>query len=735
MNYFLKKALVGVLVGLFVFQPIIFNRVVWANDEPNPTWGISEQEKTPWQEIQEKCGNGGWKGRAALCLAGYASAAALMASQGTTDLVEKAVETFEKITNLSLEGIFSRLLEIIGDILGFIVTQEIVIVAFLLSPDTFQYATSPAVQAGFYVSLQIANGLLAIGLVVLANRFILGIESYGDLKNLTKYVATALLINFSLVFASYAVGIANFLTIGFLNFATLPETGAAGGAGVDYATRLIATMDQFSEVFSGLAADYGDASQSLAGNLSVLLVVILLSVFLVMILAAMIVSLLARVVALWVLMMTVPLAIASDTVFGGLNIPGISGKLGGLFNKWTNDFVKWIAFGPIMAGVIWFTFLILGNMNDFYAAQPEAEVGVVMNMLGRTLGVIAALIILYKGYKFAHESSAWAPGFVDKAVAGAGKWAGQTGLKYPGKVIGQGATRFGKWAADSKAGRSIQRAFANVPGLSAVSHGLSNLSAKGDELVKQKAQKQISLYQRMHDRARTESEKEAIINKAKDAMLTSGMKGLRPDEFGAMFSFLAKNDKKALAQVIEQKVSSSKDPEKAIGDLIAMGKSYGAEISADDVYKINPMLLKEEKEIAKFVSGMSSEEISKLKTETLKEALSMVSKQGMALSAGKMKDLMRRTADDTEKSAAMLDYVSQAAADSQAMAEYLGKDGETLWVLEQQVRELTKRASQERTKDREKAKTYIEQAKKARGLHEQVRTAAAEKKKKAKETK
>jgi hypothetical protein len=726
MKSFYKNLFIVFLAGFLILQPIFF------------VYSQTEDPVDPVLKYQQDCGLSGWIANGDECLKqtfgivgrGILSGVRTVFGLGS-GMAQRATDLLEKVTDLSIEGIFGAIFSHLGMVLGVIVSFEIAIVSVLLSPDIFQYATAPAVQVGFYTSLQIANGLLAIGLVILANRFILGQESYNDLRNLMKYIIIALVINFSLLFCSYAVGISNFLTISFLNYATLPEIGDAG-IGIVQGTssiRMLAIMKQFSQTFEGLAENYGDseAGQVIA-NISILLILVVLSILLIMILAAMIVSLLARVIYLWILMMLVPLAIVGDTVLGGLKIPGIGEKAGGLFKTWSGSFIKWISFGPIIAGVIWFTFLIMGNLDNAFAAQTASgDVGLVMGVLGKFWSVLIALILLYKGYEFAHSFSAGVPGFVDKAVDKAKGWAVEKAAKYPGQVISKGATRFGGMFADSGFGRGVQKTFANVPGASWISRELGGLSSKRDELVKEDSKKTVAMYERMLERARTPAEREAILEKAKNILETDGMVALRPDQFGAMFNILARHDKGGLAEVIGRTAEGTRDAEKAIGNMIAMGRSYGAEIKAEDVYKINPALLRDPKKIAEFVRDeMSSEDISKLKAETLKGVLNTAASQGVTLSAGRMKDLMRRVADSSEKSAAVIDHAYEAAIASEALSGYLGKDGEALWVLEQQARGLTDKDFKGKTQ--EEVKVLEERTKKAQKLYEHVKAAAAEKK-------
>ena len=638
--------------------------------------------KSPWQQIADKCPVSeifGSADKAGSCLAGYAAAIALMpyeAAGEVTDFIETATDKFETIFNLSIEGIIARIVKAVGYIVGFIVAQEMYIVSIVLSPDTFQYATFPAVQVGFYVSLQIANGLLAIGLVILANKFILGIESYGNLQSLSRYLITALLINFSLLMASYLVGISNFLTIAFLNFATMPQTGGTDS----YAVRLMATMNQFSEVFSGLIADYGDFSQDIFANIAILLILIVFSLFLIMILGAIIISLLTRVIALWILMMIVPLAIAADTVFGGMNIPGIAGKAGNLFNSWMSDFIKWISFGPIMAGVIWFVFLIMGQLDTAFLAQAaDPSVGLVMSVIGRIFSVLAAMIILFKGYEFAHSSSRGIPGFVDNAVKSTFSFAEGKGVKFLGK---DSLTKFGMGLADSKPGAWAQR---HVP---FVGGWLTQVGQAGKKMRAEDQQHTTGRWQHMYDAAQGDAKKKSIAEQVvlnyKDTADPKLLGFINSNE-DAREAFL--NDYVAekavnINNLTPEKIEKiHKQIETDMAKMAQFAKQSGVEtkISEEDIYKANPLLAGEE--FAKFARKMSGKEMGALEKESLEMVLSEMLKKDVPIGVNQANSLIDEISGNKDKSTIAMKHISKAMSADKGLAKGIGKNPQSTWWL------------------------------------------------------
>lgn len=683
MKKFFKTATIFFLISVFSFSLLANSVFAVDGDLSGASAGVTA--KTPWQQIADKCPiseifSSGDK--AGLCLSGYGAAIGLWSYEAVGEVlegVETALNDTLKIFDLSVTGIFARIVVLISQIVGFIVAQEMYLMVFFMSPDTFQYATFPAVQAGFYVALQIANGLLALGLVILANKFILGMESYSNLQSLTRYLVTALLINFSLVMASYIVGVSNFLTIAFLNQATAPITG---GTTENYATRLMATMNQLSEVFSGLVTIDGDLVQTTVANITTILVLIIFSLFLMMILAAIIVSLLTRVIALWTLMMVVPLAIAADTVFSGMKIPGIPVGSGN-FDKWLGSFIKWVSFGPIMAGVIWFVFLVLGQAPFAFAQAwaNDPNIGIIMATLGKTFTLLIAMMLLYQGYVFAHSSSSGVPKFVDGAVRNIFSY-GEKGLQFTGKGS---LTKFGMGLANSKPGRDLQVALANVPLLSRLSRGLGKLGAEATKMKGEDATKVSSHFSRMYSMARTDKEREAVLT----AAMTSGSPtfgsvlgslggSLDPAKHAGALEFLSGNDdgREELVKKLAEGVKNSKDVEAKVAKVNNFATAQGVKVKldADDIYKLKPNLVEEDKK-ERFVNKLSAEDLAKLEGDVLGDVLKHIN------SPKTLRDTVEKVASDSEKSQKVFEALDKRVRGSEALAKDWSKDaGMNVWL-------------------------------------------------------
>lgn len=604
--------------------------------------------------------------------------------------LQSSFNDFKKVVEMGPLEIFYEILGALFRIFGALISFEILIVSFLLSPDTFQYATSPAVQAGFYVCLQLANGLLAIGMVILANKFILGMESYGNLKSLSKYLVTALLINFSLMFCSYAIGLSNFLTIAFLNASVAPQ-----GAPTSAIARSVAIQNQFAQMFSGVAEDYGcadDQECDTFSSVAISLVLVLVSILIILILAAMIVSFLMRVIFLWLYMMVVPLAYASETVFSGFSIPGMS--LSGQWNTWLKGFVKWISFGPIMAGVLWFTMLI---MNAFLETgtifNAQGDLAIILNSFQRILGPIAALVLLYQGYEFAHSSSSGVPGFVDKAI--------QSTISYDKgalTIMGRNAatefknsfSKIGGTFANSGVGKMLQN---RAPAF--ISNPLSKAAEKRRDLNKESIKEGVSYWARRYENARNDKERQLVLEQASSlAAGTPILKGkagriVRPDDMAEAFQFVMSNSdgRELHAKTLAKNLAGRKGEqlENSVQKINDWAKQRGAsgQVKVEDLYAFNPLLAirtvngKEDKSaMIKYANRMSVDDLAALDKDKIVSVLPYIA------NASTLLKLVEKTAGDPDKSGMIMKTVEDKVISSTALTQSWQKSYDVGLILE-----------------------------------------------------
>ena len=103
------------------------------------------------------------------------------------------------------------------------------------------------VQAGFSVTLGLANLLFVLGIIIVALATILRRESYGIKSVLWKIIIMAILVNFALVIAAPIVGFANGLTMYFVNALPGGTNSTSGG------TNSTSSITGFTNLANGIA--------------------------------------------------------------------------------------------------------------------------------------------------------------------------------------------------------------------------------------------------------------------------------------------------------------------------------------------------------------------------------------------------------------------------------------------------------------------------------------------------
>ncbi len=107
----------------------------------------------------------------------------------------------------------------ISNLINYFLNLLVTLGAIIINVGIFldgQVFNSPTVQAGFSVSLAIANLGFVLGIIVIALATILRNETYGIKQMLWKLVVMAILVNFGLVICGPIVGLADNFTQYFL---------------------------------------------------------------------------------------------------------------------------------------------------------------------------------------------------------------------------------------------------------------------------------------------------------------------------------------------------------------------------------------------------------------------------------------------------------------------------------------------------------------------------------------
>ena len=185
----------------------------------------------------------------------------------------------------------------------------------------------PVVEEGWTITRDLANMFFVLILMVIAIATILKIETYGMKSLLPKLIIIALLINFSLVFCGVVIDSSQILTNFFLE--PLTNSGMSLSENVANGLNVVKELEN-KEVTASLAA--ADIAIALIGGI----IVVLFAAF---IMGAAAFFLIIRVVAIWMLLVLVPIALLAIT------LPATKH----LWEKWTKNFIKWVFFAPCYA--------------------------------------------------------------------------------------------------------------------------------------------------------------------------------------------------------------------------------------------------------------------------------------------------------------------------------------------------------------------------------------------------
>jgi len=293
-------------------------------------------------------------------------------------------------------------------------------------------APIPLVQNGWAITRGLANMFFALILLIMAVSTVLGLESFGARKLLVRLIISALLINFSLLFAGIIIDFAQVLTNYFITAA-----GGTAGISANFANGLnIASVFADPTNFNKTMA-VGDATALINLGIGMLFGIIVIAIATFVMLAASI-FLIVRIAALWLLLIFAPLAWVSMIVPGGM--------VGSLWGRWWKSFFQYTFFAPIYAFFLFLAAMAVGS-GSFQKAFANASVvpndsGILSGFFGQTmpfiLQYIVVIIILCGGLFVAKEF-----GVVGAStVINAGKKAGKATAKYTARK----GTGYDKWA-------------------------------------------------------------------------------------------------------------------------------------------------------------------------------------------------------------------------------------------------------------------------------------------------
>ena len=263
------------------------------------------------------------------------------------------------ICSISTAGILCIVGKVIGAMLGFFVDIIAWLTAHLLLPITENVINIQVHTAAFAAVIiqewvfirNLCNIFFIATLIMLGITTLVQVGNYDPKKVLPKLVISALLINFSLAIAQAILGVADVLQAQFL------------GANADQAKIILENL-AYRLMTAPLAHITAAAAQTGTG-LSVALVTevvyFLVAIVAMFVFIALTAYLIVRIVAVWLLLMTSPIAFATSFV--------PSDAIAGLGKKWWDYFIKYAFFTPIIALLIHICALLANAQATFTAGS------------------------------------------------------------------------------------------------------------------------------------------------------------------------------------------------------------------------------------------------------------------------------------------------------------------------------------------------------------------------------
>ena len=327
--------------------------------------------------------------------------------------------------------VINIVISFIGGIL-FEIAAALVNLAVLLNFNILGANANPIISMGWGITRDLANLGFVLFIIVIAIATILRMQEYGAKSTLAKLIAVALLVNFSLVFAGVFIDFSNMLT----NFFIKNATGGDLSVNLTTASNLGFTLAKSFKIQDLAQVKNGDVV-GIAGKISgAALQGIASSFFVAAFTFIGAISLLAlaamffiRYVAMSMLLILVPLACLFWILPSTKN----------LWNKWWDEFIKWIIFGPTASFFLYFAIYMATNyattmQNLVNAAQGTGTANqmnfsnlLMSNPLFQIGNMIIIIGFLLGGLMVANESGVHGSKAVMGWAQSAVKW-GQGGL-------------------------------------------------------------------------------------------------------------------------------------------------------------------------------------------------------------------------------------------------------------------------------------------------------------------
>lgn len=306
----------------------------------------------------------------------------------------------------TLLAFVAYLLQLIIIALGKLVLFLVDIVIHVAQYNTFTKA-GPVVT-GWPIVRDLINMFFIVILLISAFSTIIGYEKYHYSQIMKKFFLMAVLVNFSLPLFGLAIDFSQILMLTFVN-------GFRAAAAGNFVT--ILKLDQVMSIKKvDLSPDNG--SNAIENPMVLKVTAMMFGIFILgisaTILAIMVIYLVARIVGLWILLITSP---------GAMFVSGLpsslQGKVKGLGGSWWDKLWGLLTGGPMMAFFLWLTLATAANIGPTFTDKTtstyagQGEVDEANNYFETAIGsvenfgtYIVAIVMLFEGLSVAVSSSA-----------------------------------------------------------------------------------------------------------------------------------------------------------------------------------------------------------------------------------------------------------------------------------------------------------------------------------------
>ena len=349
--------------------------------------------------------------------------------------------------------------------------------------------TSPMVQTGFKIALDITNLGFVLAIILIAFTTMFRLQSYDTKQFLKNLIVAAVLVNFSLLIAGVVIDASNVFGNFFLNAASPGDITkfADNLAGALNIQKILGVTPNASDTY--LVGSFVKAGASYFTTLASISAVVIFNTFLVITFYAIAIMLLLRYLWLVFLIIIMPLAWLAYT------FPAFSKH----FSEWWEKFLHWNIFYPLVTLFLYLGVqssqaigsLIAGTsgqgaaFNGNTLASAEKLTGLGVSTLAGFIQIFVQVAIMLGGLYAASrlkvvgaEAAMKLATGIQNRVLGVAKVA--TGVPAAGEFAKRRSAAAGTAAVSgivsSKPWKSVAGGLSRVPGLKGPSVGIYNLS-------------------------------------------------------------------------------------------------------------------------------------------------------------------------------------------------------------------------------------------------------------------